>query len=341
MKDREYNVAVLGGGPAGSSMAEVLSGSGLSVLVVEKRKTIGLPVQCAEFIHKMGYKGPTEFIAQHISNMATHLPDGSLHLSRSPGYTIHRDRYDRYLAERAEKNGADYLLGRKGYIECGRLFIDRKEVNAQLVVNAAGANVTNGHLTAYSRQVTLPLGTPVKDLHVWLGPEFPGGYAWLFPKKDSANVGLAVVPVNGMPDLKEKLDIFIETIREKFSLGTVPIRATGGKIPVSGITSFINEGVINIGDALGITHPISGEGIYRALFTGRIAGEAAVSFFRSGKKEDLDGYQAKIMKIYGRSIKRDTKKRDAWQKAIKNGGMAAEDYRALWIGFPEYYAAAH
>ena len=46
----EYDVAIIGAGPAGSSTAFYAARTGLKVLIVDQRKTIGEPVQCGEFI---------------------------------------------------------------------------------------------------------------------------------------------------------------------------------------------------------------------------------------------------------------------------------------------------
>lgn len=335
--EKKYHVAIVGGGPAGSSMADALAEAGLSVLVVDKRKKIGTPVQCAEFIHRAGFDGPKKVIAQKIENMVTHLPDGSVYLSRSPGYTIHRDKYDACLAKKAKEKGARYMMNTFGRIVNGKLIVQngsQKEINAKVIVNASGC-ANSGFAAA--RQVTLPLGKSLKDIHVWLGPEFPGGYAWLFPKKNEANAGVAVTSPGGKANLKQILEKFIRSIEHDFNLGANRLRITGGRIPVSGIT-FLQEGnVIAVGDASGITHPVSGEGIYRAVRSGRIAAEAVVAFFKTGERQRLKDYPSLLLDIYGTPLKRDTEKRAMWEEAAKYGGPTIEEYKNLWIAFPEYY----
>ena len=336
----KHDVIIIGGGPAGSSMADILADAGVSVLVVEKRRKIGSPVQCAEFIQKAGYDGPKEFVAQSIGNMITHLPDGSTHISRSPGYTIRRDLYDQFLAEKAIKKGARYLTHSSGDIKNGFAVVklDDNSIRTykpKVLVNASGG-IRAKH-AAISRQLTLPLERPINDIHVWLDSKFAGGYAWLFPKRDRANVGIAVTRRNGKSGLKEMLDRFISSIKGEFALGPKIMRTTGGRIPVSGPGPLIKDNVLAIGDAAGIVHPVSGEGIYRAVRSGRIAGEATASFIRTGKKEKLKDYAEFLMDIFSHSFKRDTKKRAEWEKAIINGGPTVREYKKLWIGFPEYY----
>tara|TARA_B100000315_G_scaffold112693_1_gene103309 strand:- start:9081 stop:10133 length:1053 start_codon:yes stop_codon:yes gene_type:complete len=336
----KYDVIIIGGGPAGSSMAGILADAGVSVLVVEKRRKIGSPVQCAEFIQKAGYDGPREFIAQTIGNMVTHLSDRSIHVSKSPGYTIQRDLYDQFLAEKAINKGATYLTHSFGIIKNGIAAVKLHDnsirtYKPKVVANASGG-IRAKH-AAFSRQVTLPLEASVKDIHVWLDSKFAGGYAWLFPKRDRANVGLAVTKRNGKSGLKEMLDSFISSIKSEFALGTKILSTTGGRIPVSGPGPLIEDNVLAIGDAAGVVHPVSGEGIYRAIRSGRIAGEATASFIRTGKKEKLEDYAEFLMDIFSHSFKRDTKKRAEWEEAIINGGPTVGEYKKLWIAFPEYY----
>ncbi|HNC98535.1 MAG TPA: FAD-dependent oxidoreductase, partial [Myxococcota bacterium] len=48
----DYDLLVIGGGPAGAIAARTAAQAGHSVLLVEKRPAIGAPVRCAEGIGK-------------------------------------------------------------------------------------------------------------------------------------------------------------------------------------------------------------------------------------------------------------------------------------------------
>jgi digeranylgeranylglycerophospholipid reductase len=108
------DVLVIGAGPAGSRAAEVAAEGGASVILVERRKKVGVPVQCAEFLHKKvvhKLEVPSRAIAQDVDGMVTHLFGGIKATSRAPGCVLHRDLFDAFLSERAVKAGAELMLG--------------------------------------------------------------------------------------------------------------------------------------------------------------------------------------------------------------------------------------
>ena len=77
---QQVDVLVIGLGPAGSAAAAAAAQGGLSVLAVERRKAIGLPVQCAEFIPlPMGKYAQAEgVLRQKITGMKSYLPSGAV-----------------------------------------------------------------------------------------------------------------------------------------------------------------------------------------------------------------------------------------------------------------------
>ncbi|HID73354.1 TPA: FAD-binding protein, partial [Candidatus Micrarchaeota archaeon] len=56
----KYDMIIIGAGPAGSTMARVAAQGGMNVLVVDKRKELGIPVRCGEGL------GAREVVAQDL-----------------------------------------------------------------------------------------------------------------------------------------------------------------------------------------------------------------------------------------------------------------------------------
>ena len=107
------DILVVGGGPAGSSAALAAAREGARVVVVDRRRVIGVPVQCAEYIPAMllgEIAVDRDILVQPIRAMKTLLPGCRPEEMQAPGYTIRRDRFDQRLAASAEQAGARFLL---------------------------------------------------------------------------------------------------------------------------------------------------------------------------------------------------------------------------------------
>jgi flavin-dependent dehydrogenase len=100
------------------------------------------------------------------------------------------------------------------------------------------------------------------------------GYGWIFPKDDHSSVGLYTL-ARGVPQVRAKL---LEYMRAKgFSLDGDPLASfEGHQIPVGGYSIAVPAAPVYIvGDAGGFADALTGEGIYHALESGRLAGETA------------------------------------------------------------------
>ena len=109
----QFDVLIVGAGPAGSAAACAAASRGARVLVVERKQCIGAPVQCAEYIPALllgKVELGREFTVQAVKGMKTYLPDAPEKKTRAPGYIIHRDRFDRAMARKARAAGAKIML---------------------------------------------------------------------------------------------------------------------------------------------------------------------------------------------------------------------------------------
>lgn len=351
---RAVDVLVVGVGPGGAAAAWRAAEAGLKVVAVEKKKLIGEPVQCAEFIPgpMAAYAHEDGVLSQRIDGMKTYLPSGVVAPSAYPGLMVDRAAFDRALAARASKAGAEImtdtaLIALDSGQRLARLRHDGRigEIHYRVLVAADGPHsaVARFHGLAalpviYTRQYTVPLNETYMDTDIWLSDEFPGGYGWLFPKGKLANLGLGVDRRFGQ-DLKTPLEHLHAQLAGQGRVGAEVVQRTGGAIPVGGLrASLVHESILFVGDAGGFTHPITGAGIAAAVQSGERAGMAAAEY-KDGDAGALTTYDEDMRDQYestlARAVARRTELAGFWR-----GALVQDDriQRRGWIAFSEYFA---
>jgi geranylgeranyl reductase family protein len=354
---KRVDLLVVGLGPGGGSAARRAAEAGVSVLAIERNHIIGEPVQCAEFIpNPMGaYAQAEHVLLQRITGMKSVLPSGQIKESEFPGLMIDRAEFDRAIACEAEEAGAELwthspLLGLDAARRRARVRHEGKEIEIEyraLVAADGPHSPTAHHLglvpleTVNTRQYTVPLLHPYFDTDIWLSDEYPGGYAWLFPKGDLANLGLGA-DRRFEDNLKRPLDRLHEQLVERGVVGRDIRFRTGGAIPVGGLRDRLVEGeVVFVGDAAGLTHPITGAGIAAAVVSGELAGRAVAEFLASADAEALADYEEDVRDQYETALARAVARRrylnTIWRTQAANDDI---EMRRGWIAFDEYFAAS-
>jgi geranylgeranyl reductase family protein len=345
------DVLVVGLGPAGSAAAWAAARAGLSVLAVDRKRRIGEPVQCAEFVPGplASYAGAPKVLVQGIEAMRSVLPSGSVERSSLAGLMVDRAEFDRALARRAEAAGAEIRSGTllsglttgAAQLREGR---STASVDWRVLIAADGPHSTVGRLlglrgleTVRTRQYTVPLARASSETDIWLSNEYPGGYGWLFPRGAHANLGLGA-DRRLAADLKAPLDRLHAHLMRLGRLGADIASRTGGDIPVGGLRDPVVAGTILFaGDAAGLTHPITGAGIAAAVQSGELAGDAAAAYVR-GRATALAEYESELREQYGPSLERALARRawlgQYWRKQAANDDAVQ---RRGWIAFKEYF----
>jgi len=137
MKD-EIAVAVVGAGPAGSSAAEAAAAEGVRVLLIDRKREIGSPVQCGGFLpeaEELAALLPAAGLPQTLIDIPERIilhrtrwqriysPSGASKQFSVAGRVLDRRAYDRYLAARAARAGADILPGSRARLKGGALML--------------------------------------------------------------------------------------------------------------------------------------------------------------------------------------------------------------------------
>jgi geranylgeranyl reductase family protein len=357
MKTEHCDILIVGGGPAGSSAAYAAADCGMHVIVVDKRKVIGSPVQCAEYIPAQLAGEITierQAISQPVKAMRTYLPDGSEHVNKAPGFIIHRDRFDQMLVRHASKKGVKYLMetfahavgkdgvsirdGKGGHHRILPRVIIGADGPRSMVGKWMGSVVENN---VYSMQARVELLKPMDETEVYFDKKFFGGYGWLFPKKGKANAGIGIRPqLIKNESVSHLLDYFLENLKTQGKITGKSENLAGGLIPVKPLKKVVKDNMLLAGDAAGLAHPITGAGVSNAVISGRLAGECAAHALAMGSINLLKNYETELHQDLGRGLRKAESRRvrmeNKWHGTDEEFSSVI---RTSWPGFREYYAS--
>jgi digeranylgeranylglycerophospholipid reductase len=315
--ESEYDVIVVGAGPAGSTTARLAAENGVSVLLMEKRQEIGSPVRCGEgisqdFLSKFGIEPNPLWIAAEIDGAKLISPAGHEFIvdqslaGDEVGFVIERDLFDRELAYMAAKAGADVVvkctateLIRHDERITGVKVIhngEKLDVSAKLVVGADGYESQIGRwagidtvckpediMSCVQYRLT-DIDINPKYVEFYIGSAAPGGYVWVFPKNDdTANVGIGVqgALLKQGGQVKEYLDKWIAA-NPRFNKGKTLDMVSGGVSVCAPIDRTVTDNLILVGDAARQVDPMTGGGISNGCKAGMVAGKVAAEAVQAG-----------------------------------------------------------
>jgi geranylgeranyl reductase family protein len=356
MSTEQVDVFCVGLGPAGSRAAAEAARRGSRVVAVDRRHEPGRPVQCAEFVPALvgtDVSGLARSVRQRIGSMATVIENDAPDVKAPfPGQMLDRARFDADLVEQATTAGASCRfgisvrrIGRDGRIGLS----DGKKLAAGVIIGADGPRSIAGRAIGQvnaslveTRQVTVPLHQAYDATDIFLSTAIPGGYAWLFPKGEVANLG-AGVDLRYKHRLKSIVDRLHRSLVESGRVGAEILGLTGGAIPVGGMLKpwgMLGETLVLLaGDAAGLANPVTGAGIAAAVLSGSLAGEAAAAAI-TGNKAAARDYEEELQAIFGAALARAVRRRRELMATLQSGaplGRAA--LRRGWIAYPEYWAS--
>ena len=307
---QSHDVIVVGAGPAGATLAYELAKMGIGVLVLEKEK---LPRYkcCAGGVTSKAAKllnfDISEVAEDIIYEVSFTFNLGSPYLgqhSQTLIYTVMRDVFDYFLVQRARQEGAALMDGQK--VTQIQVSADGVEISSadnsfrsRLVVGADGAYSLVArelgmerrieYVAGIESEVVVPEGELVKwksRVQIDLG-YIPGGYAWVFPKRNHLSVG-----VGCLASKARYLNRHHQKFLNSLSIGSYTIaRSSSHLIPTCTKGRLVwQDKALLLGDAAGLADPLTGEGIYNAILSAQLAAPVIENSLMSGKV-GLQDYQ--------------------------------------------------
>ncbi|MGE5592559.1 MAG: NAD(P)/FAD-dependent oxidoreductase [Betaproteobacteria bacterium] len=318
---RSYDVVVVGAGPAGSTAARVAAERGLSVLLIDKAK-FPRNKPCAggvtaKAIRELGFDLPDAVVEHDIMGIKLVSSKGgsvSARDSKRLGVTVRRTVFDSFLASKAVEAGAEFLdeapligllaetgsRGERYVVTTGR---GRFETRA--VIGADGACGRTARLAGvrgrWSRwelgasvcaEVDLSPGSSIGQMaepdliELYLVPPLRAAFGWAFHWKDGLHVGVGATALDA-PRLPRAFEAHFNHVAGAHRLSVPCPRGRGHLLPTGGIRRAVARGMVFLtGDAAGLVDPFSGEGIYSAIRSGKMAAETIADAVKSGRFSD-------------------------------------------------------
>jgi geranylgeranyl reductase family protein len=298
-----FDVAVIGGGPAGAFCAEKVAKKGFSCILLEK-SNVNRYKACAGGISfeasSMRPVTPSvverKIVAARVYSPARSVTIGT---QEEPGYTVYRTEYDQWLRDQAHDAGAHIRYGEKvRTVDLKTPAVKTtKEYRCKVIVGAFGVcprlysqfgvtipewvQLIQQECTLSEEVITERIGDCIEiyfDTHyaTW-------GYSWIFPKRRGVSVGLLSLPKTAKK--KERLTQFIQNTQKL--KGVLPHKfgkrhTFGGFIPLRPVEKTWGDTYVLVGDSAGFCDPVTYEGISNALKSGRIAADAIEKYLEQG-----------------------------------------------------------
>ncbi|MDQ3968177.1 MAG: NAD(P)/FAD-dependent oxidoreductase [Thermoproteota archaeon] len=348
-EEEKFDIAVVGGGPAGLSAAYAAAKGGAKVVLFEKDQSIAHSIRTSgvTWISEMERLGVPSKFYNPIQNYRFVSPSNDIlitgNISKSCVLDI-RGMYQ-HLAFLAAKEGVqlmvksnvidvikdgDRVVGVKASTPKGRL-----TVRSTLVIDASGFSTSVGRKAGVAGQwKRYGVGAEYEcycddiDSTTWVlmvGQKYSdAGYAWLFPlSTNRVRIGVGIGRPESNADPLDKLHKIIEKRFKPLDAlrdGKIqPLELHYGFIPNEGVRrNSIADGLIMVGDSAGQSNPLVLEGIRYAIDFGRLAGKVgADSLSQNSDRESLLEYER------------------SWKNKVESKIQSALKVQMRWLGLTD------
>ncbi len=344
-----YDLVIVGAGPAGSSAAFAAAKNGIKVALIEKENEIAETVRTSgvTWIESIKEFGIPDNCYNKIKNFSFVSPNNQVTISDSVATAAVLDvrKTYRWLADEAKNMGADIFLKtninevikneENDIVGVSGIGINGKIIfNSKVIIDATGFTSTiskaMGFVTQWKRfgaGAEYEAKVENVDSETWwlmVGQEYtPAGYAWIFPLGNNiVRIGVGVGKPESNVDPTQRLKEIIEKkLGPIEKLGKItPLEFHYGLIPNDGLSrKTVFNNLILVGDTAGQANPLVLEGIRYAIKFGRVAGEVASNAIKNKKTDEKSLYPYE----------------ENWRNAIESKISSAGKIQDRWIGLSD------
>ncbi len=338
----DYDVIIVGAGPAGSTAAKILAEQGIRSILIDKEK-FPRDKPCgggltSRVLTRFPYIKDLNVIESSSYGSCLYSPSlqhqAELHKKDPIISMVLRKKFDDALVKLAIDSGAQFQEGKsivnlKTTPKKARVILDDGTgIHADIIIGA------DGFFSTIARKAGLLLRH--KYMGISVVEEFPlnakdiekfyttehlchihhnvheiTGYGWVFPKKRCVNIGLVDYRISGdsQSDKKNLRKIFDNYLSLLKNTNLIPKNITskrlcGGHLPLRPLKQTYTSHIILCGDAAGFINPLNGEGIYYALASGEISARVAVEATQADdiSEQFLSRYEQQWKSDFGQEI---------------------------------------
>lgn len=315
-----YDVVVVGAGPVGSTFARHIAEKGFKIGIMEKKKEIGVPLQCAGLLGKQIKDVnilPDELIINPVYGAYLHSPgDHILKVAKNQpeAYVVDRVGYDKFLAKLAVDAGAELFLNHKVKdfdLKKGCLHLNngKEDISGKIIVGADGYNSvvarkfpdeTSKHPdSVQAAQFMVDFGRDIFDtdyVHLHVSADISPGFIWIIP----LNASTARVGLFGNSDYHTFNNILKDFLNgnPEFN-GYSIVKKYHGRIPVyNSKKKIVKDRAILLGDAASQVKPTTGGGLIIGFKSAQLAADVVTRALDNDDLRILTDYQSIYRKEY-------------------------------------------
>lgn len=290
-----YDVAVIGAGPAGSTAARFLAKKGFKVMIMEKQYTPRDKVCGGGITINVRREFPyvENYIHKYVEKMVIQTQFYKNEVKATIGM-VDRKEFDHSLLKKALRQGSDFMNNTKvTYVDDRTIKYGEVKLSPEYIIDASGINSKISRELGYPKPDALCIVGKSKDVydgkaHIYFLDNLEG-YIWIFPKRDHLHIGIG--GCTKAKSLNKSLEAFLKDKKLEIQ------DRSAARIPYSIVDLKPYRGnVILTGDAGRFVNPVTGEGIYYAMKSGKEAAEVVAG---EREKENYPSFMEELRSFQG------------------------------------------
>lgn len=302
-------IVIIGAGPVGCYLAQLLRKEGINSLLIEEHKEIGKPIHCAGLVGKKVFEETKiplsdSCILNVINGAVFYVNKNKLTIRRKEvAYVIDRERFDKHLGQDLNIDFETRFLGLENQNGSYLIETDKGHLEADIVISAEGAKSTLreavvGNHMQYLKgvQFRMRVAPRCSDMfEVYIKKPY---FYWIIPESNEI-IRVGVLSNNPYHDLIN----FIEEINLKGEI----LEKFAGIVPLNHFSSLSKERIFLVGDSASQVKPLSYGGIYMGMRAAEILCECIA-------KEKFNDYNELWAKKFGKEIEFSLQARHVFSK---------------------------